>query len=405
MQKTISFLLLFLWLHITVTAQDTQTKDTLPAIKKDSLPPPAKKGLLSLFGQHRQDNKQGKLLVTPFFLPGYSPDILFSLAGGAVFSFKTKKGDTLLPISSVPVTLTYSTIKAFIASSGWTTFWLHDKLRINALIQFKVSRDAYYGVGYDNALTTHFPDSTNFRRSFFIFQVRPQWRLKKHLYAGVTIEYTQNVLWAVNQHMTKDPNYLITGQYIRNTGLGGIVSYDTRDFPQNASKGFYSALIFTSYQRSTGGNTNFRALDFDTRYFLPLSKNKIRTLAFNFRSRYDFGQTPFTSLISLGTSTDLRGLRFGQFRDQYLNYVISEYRHKFYRHGDKPSRTGFVLWTGLGSIGPNFGAAMFQRPIPDFGIGLRFEIQPRLNARIDYGYAPSKNGNHSATYFNFQEAY
>ena len=397
MQRMFSLLLVLISIASNAIAQDTATKD--------SLPPPAKKGLLHLFGQKREDVNKGKLLVTPFFLPGYSPDIKFSLAGGAVFSFKTKQGDSLLPRSSVPVTLTYSSINAFIASSGWTTFWMHDKLRINALIQYKASRDAYYGVGYDNAVNTKFPDSTSFRRRFFIFQVRPLWKLRKYVFAGLNLEYTQNILSSINQHITKDPNYLRTGQYIVNTGIGGIISFDSRDFPQNAGRGVYSTLIYTFYQKATGGNTHFQALDFDTRYFLPLSAKKIRTLAFNWRSRYAFGETPFTSLISLGLSTDLRGLRFGQFRDQYLNYIIAEYRHKFYHRDGRPTRLGFATWTGLGAIGPSFSAAMFKQPLPDFGIGLRFEIQPRLNARVDFGLAPSGGTTHNATYFNFLEAF
>ena len=154
--------------------------------------------------------------------------------------------------------------------------------------------------------------------SFFIVQVRPMWKLHKNLFAGLNLEYTQNVLWDVNPHMTRDPNYIRSGQYIVNNGIGAILSYDSWDFPQNAYRGFYSTLIFTFYEKATGGNQEFRALDFDTRYFLPLSKRKIRTLAFNWRSRYDFGPTPFTSLVSPG---DVPGSAWfcvlGQFRDQY----------------------------------------------------------------------------------------
>lgn len=352
-----------------------------------------------------RNTREGKLLITPFFFPGYAPDIQYSIAGGAILSFKTRMGDTSLPISSVPITLTYSSINSFIASSGWTTFWLHDKLRINALIQYKASRDAYYGVGYENAVNTPFPDSTTFWRSFFIAQIRPLWKVKKKFFAGVSLDYNQNVLWGINAHMTHDPNYLRSGQYIVNTGIGGILTYDSRDFPQNAYRGLYSSLIYTFYQKAFGGNQSFGALDFDTRLYIPLNFHKARVLAINWRSRYDFGQTPFTSMISLGTSNDLRGLRFGQFRDHYMNYLITEYRHKFYRSGDRPTRFGFVLWSGLGAIGSDFHNALFERPLPDFGIGLRFEVQPRLNLRVDFGYAPSPAGSHTATYFNFLEAY
>lgn len=389
------------------TIQDTALAkpSTDSTVLKDTVRPAPQKHRFHLLGQTSEQASKGKLLVNPFFLPGYSPDIQLSIAGGAIFSFKTNPRDSLLPRSSVPVTLTYSSIKSFIASSGWTTFWLHDKLRIYALIQYKASRDAYYGVGYNNAVNTKFPDSTRFWRSFTIAQIRPLWKLRKHLFAGVSLDYNQNVLWSVNKHMRKDPYFEKTGEYIVNTGIGGILSYDSRDYPQNAYKGIYSSLVYTFYNRAFGGNQTFRALDFDTRVYIPLSAKRIRTLAINWRSRYDYGETPFTSMISLGTSNDLRGFRFGQYRDYYLNYLISEYRHKFYRGNGQPSRFGFVAWVGMGAIGDDFTSSLYQRALPDMGIGLRFEIQPRLNLRIDFGYAPAKTGNNSATYFNFLEAY
>jgi outer membrane protein assembly factor BamA len=260
-------------------------------------------------------------------------------------------------------------------------------------------------VGYENGITTSFPDSTKFRRSFFIFRVQPLWRVRKNLYAGLSLDFNQNILWNVNPHMQKDPYYLQAGQYIVNTGIGGMVTYDTRDVAQNPYKGIYSALIITDYSKSLGGNQNFRALDFDNRLYLPLSATKVRTLAINLRSRYDYGQAPFTSLISLGTSQDLRGMRFGQFRDYYMNYLVAEYRYKFYKPDGRPTRFGFVLFSGIGSIGDNFSQAAFQRPLPDFGVGLRFEVQPRLNLRVDFGYAPNPAGSHTATYFNFLESY
>lgn len=379
--------------------------DTVSSKLDDTVASPIKKKhLLHFFGQSADKAREGKVLITPFFFPGYSPDIQFSIAAGAIVSFKTNKADSLLPRSSVPVTFTYSSIKSFIGSAGFTTYWLHDKLRINALIQEKVSRDAYYGVGYQNAIHTSFPDSTNFWRSFFIFQLRPLWKIEKHFFAGTSLEYSSNVLWDVNAHMKKDPFYNEYGPHIYNTGIGGILSYDSRDYPQNPYRGIYSTLIYTVYREGFGGNTNFEALDFDTRFFIPLSATRVSTLALNWRSRYDFGQAPITSMISLGTSNDLRGIHFGQFRDYYMNYLIAEYRHKIYSHG-KPTRFGFVVWSGAGAIGDDFSGALFQQALPDFGVGLRFEVQPRLNLRIDFGFAPGLAGNHNGTYFNFLEAY
>jgi hypothetical protein len=78
-------------------------------------------------------------------------------------------------------------------------------------MQYKVSRDAYYGVDYENAITTSYPDSTVFWRSFSIVQVRPLWKLKKYFFGGISLDFNQNVVWKANAHMAKDANYLQAG--------------------------------------------------------------------------------------------------------------------------------------------------------------------------------------------------
>jgi hypothetical protein len=371
-------------------------------IFNDSIPIGTGKTHFLRFGNKTVDQyHQGNWVLTPFLLPGYSPDIQFALTGGGLFSFKTRRNDSLLPRSTVPVTFTYSSTGAFVASSNWATYWLHDNLRINCLLQYRAMKDIYYGIGYYNAVHTDYPDSTSYSRSYFVFQLHPLWKVAKSLFAGPNLDYSQNILWNINPHMLKDANYQEFGQKIVNAGIGGTINYDTRDFPQNAYKGLYISATYTFYGKMMDGNTRFRALDVDSRLFLPLAHGKIRTLAFNWRSRYEFGEIPFTAMASLGSPFDLRGYRNGQFRDPFVNYGIAEYRHKFYTSHGKPTRSGFALWCGIGSIGSDFNGALFHKVLPDLGIGYRFEIQPRLNVRLDLGYSPFYSG----IYFNIQEAF
>jgi outer membrane protein assembly factor BamA len=261
--------------------------------------------------------------------------------------------------------------------------------------------DVYYGVGYANAIQTAYPDSTGYRRSYLVMQFRPLWRIWRALFAGPLFDYNQNILWDINPHMTHDPNYIEFGQKIINAGIGGAINYDSRDLPQNAYRGFYTSATYTFYGKMAGANTRFRALDVDSRVYIPLGSVKIRTLALNWRTRYEFGPAPFTYMASFGSPFDLRGYRYGQFRDQFFNCGIAEYRQKLYAGADKPTRFGFVIWGGVGAIGDGVANSLFRYALPDVGIGLRFEIQPRLNVRLDLGYSPS----HTGVYFNFLEAY
>jgi len=371
------------------------------ALSTDSIPIPTNKGQAIHPDQMAAPRAKRDLLLTPFIVPGYSPDIQFTLTAGGIFSFRTKQADSLLPRCTVPVTVTYSSAGAFIASSSWVTFWLHDKLRVNALLQYKSLDDVYFGVGYANALKTSYPDSTGYHRRYFVFQLRPLWRLGKGIFAGPVLDYNRNILGGVDPHMAKDPNYRQFGRQVLAAGLGASINYDSRDFPQNPYRGFFLSATYTNYSGILGANTHFSALDLDSRVYLPLSLGRIRTLAINWRSRYEFGETPFTAMPSFGSPFDLRGYRYGQFRDRYSNYVIAEYRHKLYLTSTKPSRYGFVLWGGLGAIGPDFRQSLFSIVLPDAGIGFRFEVQPRLNVRLDIGYCPT----HVGVYANFPEAY
>jgi len=345
--------------------------------------------------------RRKNFLTTKFMVPGYSPDILFSLTAGCIFSFKTDAGDLLLPRSSVPLTFTYSSAGAFIANLNLVSYWLHDRLRVNMLLQFRSLRDVYYGVGLGDGVHTAYPDSTGYRRSYLTLQFRPLWRLAHHFFGGPALDYNQNILWDVNPHMQGDGNYRRFGSYIVNAGLGGMICYDSRDFPQNAYKGLYLAATYILYGKMLGSNTRFQSLDIDLRWYLPVAGSRARLIAFNWRSRYAIGQAPFTAMASPGTPFDLRGYRYGQFRDNFLNYAIAEYRYKFYRRSGKPSPLGFVLWTGAGAIGPNPTAAAYRQVLPNAGVGLRYEIQPRLNVRVDFGVCPY----HAGAYVNFSEAF
>jgi hypothetical protein len=114
-------------------------------------------------------------------------------------------------------------------------------------------------------------------------------------------------------------------------------------------------------------------------------------------------------MTQVGNPFNLRGYYWGQYRDVVGSYGILEYRFKFMTNrqtrfrpeeGRKESRHGFVVWAGLGVIGNDFGA-QWGNWMPNLGVGYRFEVQPRSNARIDFGWGRETFG----IYFNFNEAF
>ena len=61
-----------------------------------------------------------------------------------------------------------------------------------------------------------------------------------------------------------------------------------------------------------------------------------------------------------------------------------------------------VAWVAGGSIfGVENNNEQNNRVLPNFGVGYRFEMQPRMNLRIDLGFGRETMG----VYFNFNEAF
>ena len=65
------------------------------------------------------------------------------------------------------------------------------------------------------------------------------------------------------------------------------------------------------------------------------------------------------------------------------------------------NRLGFVAWGGCGFMGPTPGK--IEGVLPNAGLGLRIEVQPRMNVRLDLGRDFTNKQN--LFYFNMTEAF
>lgn len=98
----------------------------------------------------------------------------------------------------------------------------------------------------------------------------------------------------------------------------------------------------------------------------------------------------------LGSSQSMRGYYGGRYRDKNKLDAQLELRQHIYR------RNGAVVWIGIGTVFPRFDALRFQRLLPNYGIGYRWEFKRNINIRLDYGFG---KGNQSGFEFNVNEAF
>jgi hypothetical protein len=141
---------------------------------------------------------------------------------------------------------------------------------------------------------------------------------------------------------------------------------------------------------------HYQELDFRKYWSI---KEPGRTIALQAMSRLSFGDMPYGEMSQLGTPFDLRGYKWGQYRENSMLFFIGEYRHTFLKKDQTLSKHGVAGWLGTGSIGKD--PSEFTHWLPNVGVGYRLEVQPRMNLRIDIGIGRESAG----FYFNFNEAF
>lgn len=341
----------------------------------------------------------GKFRFTPLLAPAYNPEMEFVIAGGFLLSFKSDKTDSLLPRSTLSATISWGSVGALNLSSKFNSYWMHDKLRVRFDLSLKDMADGYWGVGYDAGLQPTSNDSTTeYTRTWWAIRPAALWAVRPHLYVGGLADFNRTSATDVNPVMAADSAYAATGPVIFNSGLGLAVEYDTRDVPANAWRGIFLSWNAMAYGPFLGGDVSYQTVVLDYRQYLPLGRPG-RTLAWQVRSRLSFSDAPWPELSLLGSGYEFRGYREGRFRAPQTLSATAEYRHTFTRSGGRLSRHGFTVFAGLGVLGSQ--RFKLEGPLPQYGVGYRFELQPRANVRVDFARGKESN----AVYFNFQEAF
>ena len=342
--------------------------------------------------------------VLPFIAPTVSPEVGFMLIGGGLISFKLDKESKILQRSSVPFSFGYSTNGSANMNVRPNLFFKNDKNRVSGDIWMKDMPDNYWGVGYDAARRPSKPDSTtNYTRNWWQLYLKYVHQFRKNFFAGVLFDYNQTKATSLSPNMQEDPNIRKDGTFIRNWSMGLLFQFDSRDITVNAYEGLFLELSSNFYRSKGFEKPNYQIVVMDYRQYKQILRPG-RTLAWQIKSRIGIDDVPWPEMSQLGTPFDLRGYRWGRYRDRSYLFGILEYRHMFMRKtqrkdGSMMSRFGFVGWLASGSVASDFPS--FSNWLPNAGMGLRFEVQKRMNARLDFGIADDN----IAFYISFNEAF
>lgn len=337
--------------------------------------------------------------------PSYNPEASLGAGGAVLASFRMNKNDTVSQRSFLPAGFNISINGTLIVAGAGTFFFNENKFRIYLNYSFRNEPSHYYGKGYDKIEQVERSDSTTkFHKMLLQLYPRFVWEIKPNLYAGTLFDVNYIKAKDINPVMEQDEYFQKFKKEYINIGIGGLLQYDSRDDVATPTRGLLLSAIGKLYGKYLGGDYNFGFIELEYRQFKNIFRPR-STLAWVAKTQMGLGNVPYTELPSFGSPFDLRGYYWGQYRDKTMAYGIVEYRHMFgspasYRSGNFWSKLGFVTWVGTGSIAKD--VVSLSKWKFNYGVGLRIQMQPGKNFRLDVGAEPGRG---TGVYFNMTEAF
>jgi hypothetical protein len=272
----------------------------------------------------------------------------------------------------------------------------------------------YYGIGNENNKN----NESNLEYKLFVVNQRVQKQLAKNWFGGVQYRLTDISQLKFDDKAKNDSvNYFavdprLTDRERRGTtvsGVGPVLTYDSRDIPLATYRGSYLDLGVTINGKGLGSDYNFTRYLIDARHFQPLFGSTKTILALHALGQFHSGDVPFRELSGVGANIGgtlynsanvMRGLYEQRFRDRQMAVVEAEVRQFLFWRFD------VAAFGGLAETARNFGDFTGDGIKAAGGIGARFHfIRPndnRLNLRLDYAIGTDSP---AALYFAIGEAF
>ena len=322
--------------------------------------------------------------------PHYSTDteLGLGLVAAGLYRSSLAASDSLLPPSNVSLFSDVSTVGFYLLGIKGTHIFPQDRYRLLYTLYFFSFPSGYWGIGYENG--NNDANGSRMRRwqtrekASFLFHVA------NNFYVGPMAIFDY-----VNATRITRPD-LLAGMdaSVWNFGLGFTLAYDTRDVLTNPHKGMYLDVTQTFRPAFLGNKYAFSTTELQIDGYRRVWKGGI--LAADLRSTLNFGNPSWPMMALLGSSNSMRGYIEGRYRDKHKVEAQVELRQHVWK------RNGVVVWAGFGTVFNKFSALRFDRLLPNFGLGYRWEFKKDVNVRLDYGFGKSGQ---KGFMFNINEAF
>ncbi|GAB3742094.1 BamA/TamA family outer membrane protein [Hymenobacter agri] len=349
------------------------------------------------FGQLGK-NKTLTLLPVPVVFYQAETGLGYGLGGLLSGRFST---DTLTRPSNARLQFWTTTKGQSLLQLVHTVYTPGEKFYLNGEISAYDILLYYYGKGPGTATA----NESETKYKLFIVNQRVQKQIVPKLFFGAQYRYTgiSNIDVPGKTTDGQGTNVFYTDprmtererQNTRVSGLGPVITYDTRDVPLAAFRG--NLLDFGATFNGTGLGSDYRFVRYqlDARHFQPLGSTRT-ILAAQFLGQFHTGDVPFRELAGIGANLGgmlynngnlLRGIYEQRYRDRQMIMFQAEIRHKLFPNGGSVlSRFDGAIFGGVGNVNQYIDKFALGDTKYAGGAGIRFNFirRDRVNLRLDY---------------------
>ena len=340
-----------------------------------------------------QLGKNQTLTLLPIPVIFYQAETGFGYGLGALLSGRFTQ-DTLTRPSNARVQYWTTTKGQSLIQLVHSIYTPGEKFYLNGEISAYDILLYYYGKGPGTSSASE--SETKYK--LFIINQRLQKQIAPKLFFGAQYRYTSITNVSAPDKTTDDGarNVFYTDlrmtererQNTRISGLGPVVTYDTRDVPLAAFHG--DLLDFGATFNGTGLGSDYRFVRYqlDARHFQPIGSNRT-ILAAQVLGQFHTGEVPFRELAGLGANLGgtlynnanlLRGIYEQRFRDRQMIMFQAELRQKLFWRIDG------AIFGGVGNVNQYIDKFALSDTKYAGGAGIRFNFlrRDRVNLRLDY---------------------
>lgn len=323
------------------------------------------------FDNSNKPKEEKKFDITFIGGPSYSSATSIELAAIGAGIYRSRYDGGITPQSDISLKLEGSITGFYKVGVSGNHFGPADRYRIIYDANFMHFPLDFWGIGYYNQ--SRKTNESSYTKLQADLTAEFLWRLPRHVFVGAGIYFR----YGKATHVERPE--LWEGQDLRqfNYGLGVLLSYDTRDDINAATRGWNVRAGQRFYPAFLANKSRFSMTEVTVGHYRTLWRGGV--LAVQAHCALTYGDTPWIALPTLDESGAMRGYYEGRYSSDNEADIVMELRQKVWR------RNGIVIWGGVGTVFHRLREVTVRNLLPSFGVGYRWELKRNTNVRVDVG--------------------